>query len=78
MAITVTHQSRSYEPGGVRRRYVKYDDAGAYSWCEVGDHPKFDLRQGTCTIDDLSPDVAMTAIARRNEGVWPFYVEWPL
>lgn len=63
-------------------RYVKYDEQGVYSFCETGRPGRngwvWDEAQGTRTIVDLPPDVTMKAIARRREGVWPFYVEWPL
>lgn len=80
MAIVVTYGYDAEDPSGrwVCSRYVKYDGAGIYRWCEVGEDRRFDLRQGTCAADDLPPDVAMAASARRNKGVWPFYVDWPL
>lgn len=73
MTITTTWRK---SPGITR--YVKYDGAGIYHWCEVGEDQRFDCARGTCTIDELSPDISFKAIERRNAGVWPFYVDWPL
>lgn len=75
--IAVTYQSPTYAPAAVATRYVRYDGAGVYRWCEV-DPNRWDIRQGTGNVDDFPPNVAMAAIARRNEGIAPFYVDWPL
>lgn len=79
MAIVVTSGPADDASGHwVCNRYAKYETDGTFRWCEVGEDRRFDLRQGTCTVDDLPPDVAAAAIARRNNGVWPFYVDWPV
>lgn len=79
MTIVVTSGPTDDSSGHwVCSRYVKYDGFGVYRWCEVGEDRRFDLRQGTCAVDDLPLDVAAAAIERRHKGVWPFYVDWPL
>lgn len=74
--MSVVYRCKSDEP--VTVRYVRYCGAGEYRFCEVGQDRRFDQAQGTCSIDDLPADVAMAAISRHNEGVWPSYVDWPL
>lgn len=78
MTIKTTSTAKGYHAGQVRKRYVRlaYDDR--FRWCEVGDDARYDLRQGTCSEDDLPPAVAAAARAKRDAGVWPFNVDWPL
>ena len=78
--MTVTYRYKTEKP--IVGRYVKYDGAGVYSFCETGQPTRrgwvYDEAQGKCSVDDLPPNVAMAAIALHNERVWPPYVEWPL
>lgn len=80
MSIKVTSQSRGFSPDMVRKRYVSAPGFAMteWRWCEVGDDRRFDIRQGFVTPDELPEDVRAAALARRENGVWPFYVEWPL
>jgi len=71
-------KSRTYRPEQVTARYVRYEGGEHYRFCEVGADQRFDVRQGTCRVDDVPPDVAIKAIGLYNEGVTPSYVEWPL
>ena len=77
--MTIVTNYRSDKPAD-GNRYVRYDGAGMYAWCETGVKTpagwRYDIAQGTCAVDDLPPDVAMKAIAA--QGTFPSYVEWPL
>lgn len=79
MSLKVTSQTRDFSPDMVRKRYVKAPSTlGSWDWCEVGDDRRFDIRRGTLTPDELPEDVRAAAWERRENGVWPYYVEWPL
>ena len=74
--MQVTYQSERYVPGSVVARYVKFDPNEGYQFCEVGDNPMWDLRQGYVTESELPRKIAKAAADRRN--TWPGYVEWPM
>lgn len=78
MTIKATSTAKHYRPDLVRKRYVRlaYDDK--FRWCEVGEDARYDLRQGMCAESDLPPTTAAAARAKRDAGVWPFNVDWPL
>lgn len=77
--ITVTREERCYQPRRVTTRFVKFNggDAG-FTWIERGKigQRDYDMREGTCDEDDLPPAVAVAAREKREEGIYPFYVEW--
>lgn len=77
--MTVITKFRADKPAD-GKRYVRYDGAGQYFWCETGQATRagwrYDIAQGTCTVEDLPPDVATKAIAAH--GSFPSYVDWPL
>lgn len=77
MTIETTYRSDKPADGN---RYVRYDGDGEYVWCETGVKTlhgwRYDIAQGTCSVEDLPPDVAMKAIEANDR--WPPYVEWPL
>lgn len=78
MTIKATSTARGFHPSQVRSRYVRLAFDNRWRWCEVGDDRRYDLRQGTCHETDLPADVAAAARERREGGVWPFNVDWPL
>lgn len=43
--MEATFTAKGYRPGQVRARYVRANvKGGDYSWCEVGDDRRYDLR----------------------------------
>lgn len=74
--IEVTYTAPSYAPEAVRSRYVRADvKGGGYSWCEVGENRRYDLRQGTVEAGSLPEAVREAADELR--GKFPGYVVWP-
>jgi hypothetical protein len=73
--MIVTYQSRRYALERVRSRYVRRDGQG-YTFCEVGEDRRFDIRQGRVDAAELPDDVR--AAADKRAGYYPSYVEWPL
>lgn len=77
--MTIETQYRVSKPGD-GKRYVRYAGDGLYIWCETGRETppgwRFDIAQGSCSVDDLPPDIA--AAARARLGYYPSYVDWPL
>lgn len=73
--IEVTHASKKYSPDKVRKRYVRWNGL-SYAWCEVGEDPRYDLRQGWCSKEELPPEIMEAANANRGQAF--SYVEWPL
>jgi len=82
--IEETYRSPTYPPDGppICGRYVRQEPDCSFSWCETSTRGKngwkWDVRRGTCDTLDLSPEVRRAAIAQRERGSYPFYVEWPL
>ena len=75
--MEATFTAKEWQPGQVRARYVRANvKGGDYSWCEVGDDRRYDLRQGLVTAEELPDDIRAAADALR--GTWPGYVDWPL
>jgi hypothetical protein len=77
MSVRVTSQAFDYSPHSVKRRYVRYSKLDQeFRFCEVGEHPAYDIRQGIITEDDLPEAIASEAKARY--GQYPSYVFWPI
>lgn len=75
--MEVTFTAKGYRPENVRRRYVRANiKNGDYSWCEVGDDRRWDLRQGLVAAEDLPDDIRAAADALR--GTWLGYVDWKM
>ena len=74
--MKVTYQSDCYHPNAVTKRYVRYSPDGVFSFCEVGQDRRYDIRQGTVDAAELPESVVAAAI--ENEKVSMLYVEWPL
>ena len=75
--MEVTFTVKGYQPGAVLARYVRANiKNGDYSWCEVGDDRRYDLRQGLVAADELPDDIRAAADALR--GAWPGYVDWKM
>lgn len=71
LEMEVTFTAKGYQPGAVLARYVRANvKGGDYSWCEVGDDRRYDLRQGL-VADDIR------VAADKLRGTWPGYVDWP-
>lgn len=74
--MEVTYRAKSYRPEAIRVRYVRANvKGGDYSWCEVGDDRRYDLRQGLVDAHELPDDIRRAA--DRLRGTSPGYVEWP-
>lgn len=74
--MNITHQSKSYTPENVLKRYVRRTSAdGGYHFCEVGKDRRYDLRQGT--IDACELPEAVRVAADENYKVSMHYVDWP-
>lgn len=81
MAMNVTYQSTAYAytTDDIKKRYVKRDNflpEGIYSFCEVGEDRRYDIRQGTVTGDELPAAVREAADKAAKEHC--HYVSWPL
>jgi len=74
--MKITYQSKSYSPEKVTKRYVRRSAAGGYSFCEVGDDRRFDIRQGTVEPDEI-PE-AVRAAADDLHKTSSAYVDWPV
>lgn len=75
--IFATFTAADYAPKFVRARYVRRNALGddEYSWCEVGDDRRYDLRQGGCHADDLPDDIRAAADMLRGHAFG--FVPWP-
>lgn len=77
--MIVTYQSPKYAPQLVRARYVRaclHGEASQWRWCEVGENPAFDLRQGSAETSEIPQDVRQKAEKQRGRA-WS-YVDWPI
>ncbi len=62
----------------VTTRYVRLSlpgEQGAYRWVEVGEDPRYNVREGNAEAHELPEEVRAGADARK--GLFPAYVEWP-
>lgn len=73
--IVATWTSSHYSPAKVESRYVRCEAPGIFKWCEVGAFPRFDLRQGTVTPDEIPADIREKAEALTGHAFG--YVLWP-
>lgn len=77
MAMTITYQSGSYTPERVVERYVRrscVDDS--YTFCEVGEDRRWNIRTGKVDGDDIPGDIRSKADALRDQAFG--YVAWPI
>lgn len=73
--MNITYQSPIWKPELVAARYVRCSASGVFSWAEANAQ-NWDIRQGTCTADELPADVRKKALARRGQAFGA--VDWPL
>ncbi len=75
--MVITFQSKNYSPELVTARYVRRSPVDeTYSFCEVGQDRRWDLRQGKVDGSDLPDDIRSQADAQRDQAFG--YVQWPM
>lgn len=60
---------------GAMKRYVRWDAHHGYVWCEKPEHSRYDYAQGTCSAEDIAPEIKAAADAQRGRAF--SYVDWP-
>jgi|JI9StandDraft_2_1071091.scaffolds.fasta_scaffold822700_1 hypothetical protein len=77
MSMTVTYQSKRYAPELVVERYVRRSSVdSSYTFCEVGEDRRWDLRQGKVDGEDIPEDIRSKADGLRDQAFG--YVPWPI
>lgn len=77
MSMTITYQSKRYAPELVVERYVRRSSVDdSYTFCEVGEDRRWNIRRGQVDGDDLPADIRSEADGLRDQVFG--YVPWPI
>lgn len=76
--MIVTYTSTKYRPEYVRKRYVYCVSVNQqrFTFCEVGEDRRYDLRQGIVSANEIPDDIRRAAETQSGQAYGK--VEWPL